>query len=312
MSGAHAAALAAGCCCRPAPDGPPDPLGCPQIGNTQTRTPADSVIDTLTVSFGLQSRTILQNTDSVDFDSPCVTFPPPVFMEEATASASSGSAVWNGIEWEGCAEGNASVTPLQHGVSGRLCGSRCECLGYAPGCFSIQCCGDGYSIPRRYQSPFVNYSQSDIILPRQVACPDCCGGIGTIDTGHNGAQWLGGASIRIRYGCVNFAALFGINPCECPGGAGGTELGYAIYASLRIVSQSAVAEGTPLCTAPFLGLPSSPSFSRHSGVWVKPCCSANDSVRGTYYLAIPAASSGTAGLPQYSWLTTRGATATVS
>lgn len=310
VSGAHAAALAAGCCCKPAPDGPVDPAGCPQIGNTQPRTPADSVIDGITVSFGLESRTVLQNTDSVGFNSPCITFPPPVFTEEAIASVSSGLATWNGAAWEGCAQGSASVTSLQHGISGRPCGTRCTCLNNSPGCFLIPCCGDAYQIPRQYQSPFVTYSQSDVILPRQVACPDCCGGLGVIDTGYNGAQWLGGGSLAIRYGCVNFAELFGINPCECAGGAGGTALGYAIYASLRIVSQNAIAEGSPLCTAPFLGLPSSASFSRHAGLWVKPCCSASDSVRGTYYLAIPQASSGTSGT--YSWLTTRSATATVS
>lgn len=310
MSGAHAAALAAGCCCLPGDDGPPDPSGCPQIGNTQARTPADSVIDTVTVSFGLESRTVLQNTDSVGFNSSCVTFPPPVFTEEAIASASSGTATFDGVDWIGCANGSAGVSALQHGVSGRPCGTRCTCLNNAPGCFLIPCCGDGYSIPRQYQSPFVNYSQSDVILPQQVACPDCCGGMGTIDTGYNGAQWVGGCSLRIAYGCISLASAFGIEPCQCPGSPPGTVHGYAIYASLRIVTQRALAEGVPLCTAPFLGLPSSPSFSRHSGLWVKPCCSANDSIRGTYTLAIPAASSGTSG--NYSWLTTRSATATVS
>lgn len=312
MSGAQAAALAAGCCCLPGDDGPPDPSGCPQIGNTQPRTPADTLIDTVSVQFSLQSRTVVQNTDSVGFPSSCVIFPPPAYPEEALASASSANAAWDGVEWSGCAQGSGTVTPLQHGISGRDCGTRCACLNNAPGCLQIPCCGDGYAIPRQYQSPagFVRYSQGDVILPRQVACPDCCGGMGTIDTGYNGAQWIAGCGVRIAYGCISLAGMFGIEPCQCPGSPPGTVHGYAITASLRIVTQRALGEGVPLCAAPFLGLPSSASFARHAGLWVKPCCSASDSIRGTYTLAIPAASSGTSG--NYSWLTTRSATATVS
>ena len=312
MSGAQAAALAAGCCCLPGDDGPPDPSGCPQIGNTQPRTPADSVIDSVNVSFSLQSRTILENTDSVGFSSPCVTYPPPVFTEEAIGSASSGVATWNGVEWEGCAQGSGAVSTLQHGVSGRDCGNRCTCLNNAPGCFQVPCCGDGYSIPRVYQSPFVIYSPDDIIRTQDIGCPDCCGGIGPIQTGFNGAQWTAGAGIRILYGCISLSSVFGIEPCQCPGAPPGTVHGYAMIAAIRVVSQLAIAQGSPQCPTPFLGLPTSAQFGRHSALWVKPCCSASDSVRGTYYLAMPAASSGTAGFPQYSWLTTRSATATVS
>lgn len=312
MSGAHAAALAAGCCCLPGDEGPPDPDGCPQIGNTQPRTPADSGIDVVQASFSLQSRTIIPNTDGVDFSSPCLVQPPPEFTEEAMASASSAQAAWDGGNWEGCGTADGTVSALQHGIEGRLCGNRCLCLGNAPGCGSIQCCGDSYAIPRLHQSPagFVAYSLDDVIQPQQVACPACCGGIGQIDVGYNGASWTGGVAVRVGYGCLSLADVFGIERCQCPGLPPGTVHGYYLLAAVRVVSQRAVAQGAAPCPPLFLGLPSSASFGRHAGLWVKPCCSADDSVRGTYQLAMPAASSGTTG--SYSWLTSRSGTATVS
>lgn len=312
MSGAHAAALAAGCCCRPAPDGPPDPAGCPQIGNTQPRTPADSAIDTVNVSFLLQSQTVLTNTDTTDYQSPCVTVQPQPFVEQALATGSGGAAAWNGVEWIGCGEGTGSVSPIEHGMTGRNCGDRCECLNYAPGCGSIPCCGDAHAIPRRFQSPggFVAYSQSDIISSRQVGCPACCGNSGPELVGISAAEWRCGNAFVIRYGCL--APLPDLaQPCACPG-LPPDSFGYYLLANVRIVSQRAIDEGAQLCVTPFLGNPSFPSFGRHIGVWSKPCCSANDSVRGTYRLAMLATSSGTTGFPAYSWLTTRSLTATVS
>ena len=315
MSGAQAAALAAGCCCTAGGDGGGGAGDCPQILNTQPRTPADSVIDTLNVSMSLTSIVVATNVGG-SLGNSCEIEPAPTYPEQALGSVSSGSLQWTGADWSGCGSGGASVTPIQHGITRRICGgSICPCSGNSPGCWQVPCCGDIHTIPRLHAVPlgFVSYNQSEVIVPASVACPACCGGAAVIDTGGNVASWEARASFVIRYGCIHLPDWEMARPCNCPASDFATEYGYHLLVRVQIFSAGILASNPQAC-APnaIIQSPNSAIYGQHVAWYSKPCCNASDSVRGTYTLMHAASSSGTAGLPAYSWNTTRSATAQVS
>jgi hypothetical protein len=315
VSGAQAAALAAGCCCTAGGDNGGGAGDCPQILNTQPRTPADSVIDTVNVSLSLTSMVVATNVGG-SLGGQCEIEPSPTYPEQALASVSSGSLQWQGDVWAGCGSGSASVTPLQHGITKRACGgSICLCVANAPGCFAIQCCGDTHTIPRQHApiGAFVSYNPSEVIVPSLVGCPACCGGAAVIDTGGNVASWEARASFEIRYGCIHLPDWEVARPCNCPASDFATEYGYHLLVRVQIRSAGVIADFPSGCAPPGLINPPNTSFyGMHQAWYSKPCCNASDSVRGTYTLMHAASSSGTAGFPAYSWTTTRSATAQVS
>ena len=241
----------------------------------------------------------------------------PEYTEQVQASGSTGNVTWNGSDWTGGGTGSANVTPLQHGTGARFCEDRCGCLNNSPGCWNIVCCGDSYFGPRLHANhgSWFGYDPADVIRQQVVFCPPCCADSDPISTGYNGAEWCCLVGMRIAYGCLDLSGLPGFPlACTCPTAPPPVQFGYVLYAQLLVRTQrlQATAGGCVGTGAGFIGFPEQSTFTAHKGVWVKPCCSANDSVRGTYRLAIPATASGTAGFPQYSWLTSRSATATVS
>jgi hypothetical protein len=315
VSGAQAAALAAGCCCTAGGDGGGGAGDCPQILNNQPRTPADSVIDTVSVSLSLTSVVVATNVGN-SLGNSCEVEPAQTYPEQALASVGGGSLQWTGADWSGCGSGGASVTPLQHGITRRICGgSICPCTGNSPGCWQVPCCGDIHTVPRLHAVPFgfVSYNQSEVIVPASVACPACCGGAAVIDTGGNVASWEARASFVIRYGCLHLPDWEVARPCNCPASDFATEYGYHLLVRVQIYSAGRLADFPTACApTAIIQSPNSAVYGQHVAWYSKPCCNASDSVRGTYTLMHAESSSGTTGLPAYSWTTTRSATAQVS
>lgn len=237
--------------------------------------------------------------------------------EQVQASGSTGVVTWDGVEWVGGGTGSASVTPLNHGVFVRDCGNTCSCSN-DPNCIGKQCCGDSFFGPRwhAHHGTWLAYDRADIIRDQVVFCPSCCAPSDPIPTGYNGAEWCCLVGLKVSYGCFDFSGLpgFPLN-CSCPSLPPPVGHGYTLFAQLLVRTQRLQASVGSDCvgdSAGFLGFPQQPSFTMHKGVWTKPCCSANDSVRGTYRLALPQTATGQTGFPTYSWMTTRSLTATVS
>ena len=314
MSGAHAAALAAGCCCPAGGDTGGGGGDCPQILNTDPRTPADSVINTLNVSLSLTSIAIGTNPGG-SLGSTCEVQPAPTYQEEATASVSGGSLQWTGGQWTGCGSGSGSVTPLQHGVTRNLCGTICPCVNNAPGCLDVLCCGDTHTVPRTHvlSTGFVTYSTTEVIVQSLVGCPACCGGARLVNTGTNVASWTARASFVIRYGCLHLPDWESARPCNCPASDFATVYGYHLLVRVQIYSAGIIASNPSICPNPAtIPPPNSSTYGMQTAWYAKPCCNASDSVRGTYRLMHAISSSGIAGSPSYSWVTTRSETALVS
>jgi hypothetical protein len=314
VSGAHAAALAAGCCCTAGGDTGEGSGDCPQILNAQPRTPADSTIDSVNVALTLVATAITTNEpQSIPTD--CTLVPEEAYPEIAIANASGGAAEWQGDGWYGCGTGGATVTPLQHGITRRLCGSICGCNGNLPGCSLIACCGGSHAIPRSHRLPasFVTYQPDEIVQQQVVSCPPCCGGDGPVDVGTNVTSWISRMSVTIRYGCIHLPDWEVARPCNCPASDFATQYGYNLLVRVAIYSAGIMAANPSACPPPALiNTPSSSLYGAFRAWYAKPCCNAGDSVRGTYRLMHAETSSGTAGFPAYSWQTTRSATALVT
>ena len=317
MSGAHAAALAAGCCCTAGGDTGGGAGDCPQIPTNlpdpNPRIPADSTIDSVNVALSLVATAITTNEpQSIPTD--CTLVPEEAYPEIAIANASGGAAEWQGDGWYGCGTGGATVTPLQHGITRRLCGSICGCNGNLPGCFLVPCCGGSHAIPRVHRLPIslVKYNPDEIVTQQVVSCPDCCGGPGQIDVGTNVSGWVASIGISIRYGCIHLPDWEVARPCNCPASDFSTQYGYHLVVGVSIQSTGFVASGGACGGSGTINSPSSSVYGQWRAWYAKPCCNAGDSVRGTYRLMHAETSSGTAGFPQYSWQTTRSPTALVT
>jgi hypothetical protein len=316
MSGAQAAAVVSGCCCvENDTKSPPDPDGCPQIGwNGLGRIPADSTLDTLNVSFSLTDFIVGTNVGNTEPFGNCnPSIGEETYSEEAQVTGTGGQVTWNGVDWQGGSEGSATVTAIRHATVTANCADTCWCQGGPPCPNAKPCCGGTYLYPREWRglkAGGVQYTDQDVFANQETPCPPCCLNNAFVNVGVSGVNFCGPCGVKVAYSCFPIGESFGLERCNCPGLPKNIPYGYVVYGRVAIRSQAA-----GMCvgnTAGFLNLPSSATYLWRAGVWVKPCCGENDSVKGTYRLAIPTASSGAAGFPQFSWLTTRSGTATVS
>lgn len=332
MSGALAAALAAGCCCtrdRDGGGGGADPE-CPQAALPFEET-ADASIDTVNASFSINCIARAMNVGRSL--GACEVTPEETYEEIATASASGGQLTLNfsggSAAWTGCGSGGASVTALRHGRTNRQCGTLCECLGNPPGCWNSPCCGQGpYPVVRHHScgilhnanylrlgDPLYSPDQIEVAEIQNYSCPECCDVFDPpVPVGVPVSGWTARVGMRIDRFCRLWPGETP-EPCYCTGSDVLTFAGYSLTVGVAIYSEKWMAQLPNSCGSPFLGNPLGSGWRVWKALYSKPCCSANDTVKGTYRICHPTSNSGSVSGPGACYSTyevVRSSTATVS